>query len=111
MGTRDRLRDHRRIFLQVAGEVSIEGIPRSTSSLREHLRAEFLCPEKLRESVLLGGGRRKAGDSIDFAVGFSQIKKVGERVAKNEPLFMIHARNEDSYSSVRPLLAKAVEIA
>lgn len=64
-----------------------------------------------RASVLLGGGRQKFDDTIDFAVGFSQIKKVGERVARNEPLFMIHARNEDSYSSVRPLLTKAVEIA
>ena len=31
-----------------------------------------------RASVLLGGGRQKASDSIDFAVGFSGIKKIGE---------------------------------
>ncbi len=39
-----------------------------------------------RASVLLGGGRQKADDAVDFAVGFSQIKKVGESVAAGEPL-------------------------
>jgi len=63
-----------------------------------------------RASVMLGAGRQKAGDAIDFAVGFSQIKKVGEHVDLNEPLFMIHARNERSIVNITPLLEKAVEI-
>src|ERR1041384_2623490 len=37
-----------------------------------------------RVSLLLGGGRKTADDSIDFAVGLSGIKKVGEKVAKGE---------------------------
>jgi pyrimidine-nucleoside phosphorylase len=60
-----------------------------------------------RASVLLGGGRQKTGDSIDFAVGFSGIKKIGERVERGEPLMFVHARNEASFESVRPLLEKA----
>jgi thymidine phosphorylase len=64
-----------------------------------------------RASVMLGGGRQKADDTIDFAVGFSGIKKIGEQVAKGEPLFLIHARNEHNLAPVMPLLEGAVEIA
>jgi pyrimidine-nucleoside phosphorylase len=63
-----------------------------------------------RASVLLGGGRQRADGPIDVAVGFSQIKKIGERVAKKEPLMMAHARNEHSLDAVLPLLEKAVEV-
>ena len=63
-----------------------------------------------RVSLLLGGGRKTADDAIDFAVGLSGIKKIGERVEKDEPLFTIHARNEQSVLLVKPLLEKAVEI-
>src|SRR6266704_7058398 len=64
-----------------------------------------------RASVSLGAGRQKADDPIDFAVGFSKIKKVGEHVDLDEPLFVIHARNERSIVNITPLLEKAVEIA
>ena len=63
-----------------------------------------------RASVMLGAGRQKADAAIDFAVGFSKIKKVGERIALDEPLFTIHARNERSIVNITPLLQKAVEI-
>ena len=63
-----------------------------------------------RASVMLGAGRQKADAAIDFAVGFSKIKKVGERVAVDEPFFTIHARNERSIVNITPLLQKAVEI-
>src|SRR5579864_821631 len=60
-----------------------------------------------RASVILGAGRQRANDSIDFAVGFSQIKKTGEKVEEDEPLFMIHARNERSIVNITPLIEKA----
>ncbi len=63
-----------------------------------------------RAAVFLGAGRQKAGDEIDFAVGFSEIRKIGEEVAANEPLMMIHARNDHSLGEVMPLLERAVEI-
>src|SRR6266581_2873444 len=63
-----------------------------------------------RASMLLGAGRQKADDAIDFAVGFSGIKKVGEQGGVDEPLFMVHARNERSIVNITPLLQKAVEI-
>ena len=64
-----------------------------------------------RASVMLGAGRQRADDPIDFAVGFSKIKKVGEHVDLDEPLFVIHARNERSIVNITPLLEKAVEFA
>ena len=63
-----------------------------------------------RASVILGAGRQKADDAIDFAVGFSAIKKVGEPVTQGEPLMLIHARNETSLASARALLESAVAI-
>lgn len=64
-----------------------------------------------RASVLLGAGRQKAGDAIDFAVGFSGLKKVGEHVDLDEPLMSIHARSEEALEEMKPLLQKAVAIA
>jgi thymidine phosphorylase len=63
-----------------------------------------------RASVQLGAGRQGTTDPIDFAVGFSKIKKVCEEVDLDEPLFMIHARNERSIVNITPLLEKAIEI-
>ena len=63
-----------------------------------------------RASVLLGGGRQRADDKIDFAVGFSGIKKIGEQVEAGEPLLTVHARNEQSLVPALALLEKAVSI-
>ena len=63
-----------------------------------------------RASVLLGGGRQKAGDTVDFSVGISAIKKIGEKIERDEPLMFAHARTDRSLASVWPLLEKAVEI-
>ena len=64
-----------------------------------------------RASLFLGGGRQTADDTIDFAVGLSQIKKIGERVEAREPLLFVHARNDQTLVSVLPLLERAVEVA
>ncbi|MEP7077833.1 MAG: thymidine phosphorylase [Chthoniobacterales bacterium] len=63
-----------------------------------------------RSSVFLGGGRQKADDQVDFAVGFSQIKKVGEKVEAQEPLLFVHARADQTLAAVLPLLEKGIEI-
>jgi pyrimidine-nucleoside phosphorylase len=63
-----------------------------------------------RVSLLLGGGRKTADDAIDFAVGLSGIKKVGEAIEKDEPVLTVHARNEQTLRLVLPLLEKAVDI-
>jgi pyrimidine-nucleoside phosphorylase len=63
-----------------------------------------------RASVLLGGGRQKSGDTVDFAVGISGLKKIGETIATNEPVMVVHARDEGAYQAVAPILQKAVAI-
>ena len=63
-----------------------------------------------RVSLFLGGGRQAADDTIDFAVGLSGLKKIGERVDAQEPLLFVHARDDHGLASVLSLLEKAIEI-
>jgi pyrimidine-nucleoside phosphorylase len=63
-----------------------------------------------RASLLLGGGRQRADDAIDFAVGLSGIKKVGERVEAGEPLLLIHARTQQALLSLLPVLEQGIEV-
>ncbi len=39
----------------------------------------------------LGGGRRRVEDSIDYAVGLSEVAAIGEAVGLDRPLCVIHA--------------------
>jgi thymidine phosphorylase len=63
-----------------------------------------------RVSLLLGGGRKTSDDAIDFAVGLSAIKKIDERVEKDEPLLFVHARHDQTLRSVLPLLETAIAV-
>lgn len=85
----------------------VQPFPAESAGIVKRMDAELIgCA-----SVTLGAGRKRTTDPIDFAVGFSQIKKIGEKVEAGEPLFMIHARNERSIVNITPLIEKAVEIA
>lgn len=44
--------------------------------------------------VELGGGRKKKGDAIDYAVGVETLCVVGDQIAVGEPLFRVHANDE-----------------
>ena len=46
-----------------------------------------------RACIALGAGRAKSADPVDFAVGCADIRKVGARVEKDEPLLTMHARD------------------
>jgi pyrimidine-nucleoside phosphorylase len=61
-------------------------------------------------SVTLGAGRSKKGDKIDFGVGILVRVKIGDKVAEKQPLFEIHANDEEKVSQVLDRLRKAVEI-
>lgn len=60
--------------------------------------------------VQLGGGRTRADQSIDPAVGLAAIVKVGEAVQTGEPLLYVHARSEQQFAAVKPRLLAAIEI-
>jgi thymidine phosphorylase len=55
-------------------------------------------------SVLLGAGRRKAEDTVGYSLGISGIKKIGEKVGRNEPLLIVHARGEKSLTALLPFI-------
>lgn len=61
-------------------------------------------------SLVLGAGRAKKGDAIDLAVGIMVEVKVADKVERGQPLFVVHARNQDSLAEVRQRLLDAVMI-
>jgi pyrimidine-nucleoside phosphorylase len=63
-----------------------------------------------RATVLLGGGRAKASDTVDFRVGFSDVRKIGEIVEKGSPLFCVHAADEKTLAQAVELLHPGIEI-
>ncbi len=58
-------------------------------------------------AVALGAGRAKKGDPIDHAVGFLILKKVGDEVREGEPLFEIHANDEEKLKEARAAVLSA----
>src|SRR5206468_3191063 len=44
--------------------------------------------------IRLGGGRRLASDAIDHAVGLDEIRGLGHRLARGEPLALVHASDD-----------------
>jgi len=61
--------------------------------------------------VALGGGRRRAGDDIDHAVGLAEVRGIGEPVAPDAPFAMVHARDETSAAAAIERLKAAVVLA
>jgi thymidine phosphorylase len=61
--------------------------------------------------VALGGGRARAGDAIDPRVGFSDVRTVGTRVARGEPLAIVHAASDGSADAALRSLQAAIRIA
>jgi pyrimidine-nucleoside phosphorylase len=60
--------------------------------------------------VVLGAGRTRTDEAVDFAVGVSGMRKIGETVRKGEPLLMIHANDERRLEQARALLKDAYRI-
>lgn len=58
----------------------------------------------------LGGGRRRAADSIDFSVGVTALARRGVQVEKGDALALIHARDEDSAHRAEALLHAAYSL-
>lgn len=60
--------------------------------------------------VQLGGGRSRADQVIDHAVGLDNIVKIGEAVNAGDPLMTVHVQNQQQFEAVRQALLDAVEI-
>lgn len=61
--------------------------------------------------VGLGGGRRRASDAIDFAVGLSDFMALGASVKAGQPLAMVHARNASAAAEAVLAVQSAITIA
>src|SRR5260370_33556872 len=61
-------------------------------------------------SVLLGGGRAKKGDVIDYAVGLVLHHKVGDAVRAGETLCTIHANDAGKLKEAQAAVAGAIAI-
>ena len=81
-------------------------LPASKSGIISKCDAENIG----RASLLLGAGRAKTTDTIDHAVGISNLKKIGERVEKDEPLGIIHSNGHEDKTELFRLLETAFTI-
>ena len=59
----------------------------------------------------LGGGRRRADDRIDYAVGLDAVTRIGEAVGPDRPLCIVHARSIDDAERVSDLIRQAIDVA
>lgn len=66
-------------------------LPAKTSGVVSKVEAD----EMGIASMLLGGGRQKADDQLDYAVGIMMNKKVGDPVKAGESLLTIYSNRED----------------
>ena len=61
--------------------------------------------------ILLGGGRQKVEDEIDFSVGMKLLIELGTYVEKNQPICTLYARDEESFNIAEKEIIESFEIA
>ncbi|HMB75361.1 MAG TPA: thymidine phosphorylase [Kiloniellaceae bacterium] len=61
--------------------------------------------------VALGGGRRRADQGIDHAVGFAEMAGLGEAVGPDRPLAVVHAGDADAAAKAAQRLRAAYRLA
>lgn len=57
--------------------------------------------------IALGGGRTRAADPIDHAVGLTELAEIGARMENDTPLAMIHARDEAGFEQAAGMIRGA----
>ena len=60
--------------------------------------------------ILLGGGRQKVEDDIDFSVGMKLLIELGTYVEKNQPICTLYARDEESFNIAEKEIIESFEI-
>ncbi|MGL6596496.1 thymidine phosphorylase [Aeromonas veronii] len=60
--------------------------------------------------VAMGGGRRAAGDKLDYSVGLTDFIRLGQSVDADKPIAMIHAQTEEQYAQAASMVQAAVRI-
>ena len=60
--------------------------------------------------ILLGGGRQKVEDDIDFSVGMKLLIELDTYVEKNQPICTLYARDEESFNIAEKEIIQSFEI-
>lgn len=60
--------------------------------------------------VMLKGGRQKVDDKLDYSVGFSNFKKLGNIISSKEPLCQIHINNAEDYNKIKDYFEETIEV-
>jgi thymidine phosphorylase len=60
--------------------------------------------------VALGGGRRRATDRIDPAVGLSEVRGIGETVGPDMPFAIVHAATAGDAAAAADALRRAIAV-
>lgn len=60
--------------------------------------------------IELGGGRRRAADPIDHAVGLDAVAGIGEPVDADRPIAVVHARSDADAERAAEVVRRAVAI-
>lgn len=63
-----------------------------------------------RACIVLGAGRKEVTDSVDHAVGITELVKIGEKVESGDPLLKMHINAESNVEQAEELLDRAFEI-
>ena len=109
----------RRLVITQGGDVSYIDHPEKLTGagIVHNLRSEstgYIKEIKARmigeAAVLLGAGRAQKGDPIDYGVGVKVLKKVGDPIEKNEPLYTIFANQPEKLSQVIKYLETSFEL-
>ncbi|OCP20762.1 MULTISPECIES: thymidine phosphorylase [unclassified Ensifer] len=61
--------------------------------------------------IALGGGRTHPNDTIDHRVGFAELKPLGTRIVKGEPIAFVHAAQENAAERARQAIQALYTIA
>jgi thymidine phosphorylase len=61
--------------------------------------------------VALGGGRTRAADPVDHAVGLTNLAALGLKMVKGQPLAMVHARSDSAADAAVEAVTRAYEMA
>ncbi len=64
-----------------------------------------------RAVLVLGGGRQKTDDKIDYGVGTSGLAKIGDKVERGQPLVVLHANSQEKLAQATTYIEQAFAIA
>jgi pyrimidine-nucleoside phosphorylase len=93
-----------------AGELPAAKFTKPVTASRAGYVHAIACDQLGYAVIALGGGRKIATDKIDFAVGFTHPKKLGDRLDAGEPLAMMHFNDADRAAVAEEMVRQAYEI-